>query len=71
MQSQIVLTCTSLIDFNEAFITYNQLQFLGRPSILTHKADVYAYGLVVLVHRNIQVTTIMIGYTQLCQGFEC
>ena len=30
-----------------------------------------AYGLVILVHRNIQVTTITIGYIQLRQGFEC
>ena len=30
-----------------------------------------AYRLRLLVHRNIQVTTITIGYIQLCQGFEC
>ena len=29
-----------------------------------------AYGLAILVHRNIQVTTITIGYIQLRQGFE-
>ena len=30
-----------------------------------------AYRLAILVHRNIQVTTLMIGYIQFPQGFEC
>ena len=30
-----------------------------------------AYDLVIMVHRNIQVTTITIGYIHLRQGFEC
>ena len=66
-----MLFCKSLIDFNEAFIPYNELQFLDGPSIV---ADWSAglmfipYGLVILVHKNIQVTTITIGYIQLRQG---
>ena len=49
----------SLIDFNESLIPYNELQFLDRPSIVAHSP---AAGLVVLVHRNIQVTTLTIVY---------
>ena len=30
-----------------------------------------AYGLVILIHRNIQVTTLTISYSQFRQGFEC
>ena len=69
-----VLVCKSLIDFNEAFIPYNELQFFDWPSIVAHSPAglmYIAYGLVILVHRNIQVTTITIGYIQLRQGFEC
>ena len=63
-----------LIVFNEAFIPYNELQFLDWPSIVVHSPTglmYIAYGLVILVHRNIQVTTLKIGYIQFCQGFEC
>ena len=55
-------------------IPYDELQFLAWPSIVIHSpAGVMyiVYGLVILVHRNIQVTTIMIGYIQLHQGLEC
>ena len=68
------LVCKSLIDFNEAFIPYNELQFFDWPSIVAHSPAglmYIAHGLVMLVHRNIQVTTITIGYIQLRQGFEC
>ena len=64
-------TCKSLIDFNEAFIPYNKLQFLDWPRIVAHSptGQMYiAYGLVILVHRNIQVITI--GYIQFCQGMQ-
>ena len=63
-----------VIDFNEAFIPYNELQFLHWPSIVAHSPAelVYiAYGLVILFYRNIQITTITIGYIELRQGFEC
>ena len=63
-----------LIVFNEAFIPYNELQFLDWSSIVVHSPTglmYIAYGLVILVHRNIQVTTLTIGYIQFCQGFEC
>ena len=49
----------------------NKLQFLGGPSIVPHSPAVLihiVYGLVILVHRNIQVTTIMIGNIQLRPG---
>ena len=55
----------SLINFNEAFILYNKLQFLDWPSIVAHSPTGLmniAYRLVILVHRNIQVTTLMTGY---------
>ena len=58
-------------DFNEAFIPYNKLQFLDWPRIVAHPptGQMYiAYGLVILVHRNIQVITI--GYIQFCQGMR-
>ena len=64
----------SLIDFNQVFIPYNELQFLDWPIIVAHSPAglmYYAYGLVILVHRNIQVTNITMGYNQLSQGFEC
>ena len=69
-----MLVCKSLIDFNEAFIPYNELQFLDYPSIIAHspKGPInIMYGLVILVHRNIQVTTIIISYIQFRRGFEC
>ena len=68
------LVWKSLIDFNEAFAPYSELQFLEWPSTVVHSPPglmYIAYGLVILVHRNIQVTTITIGYIQLRQGFEC
>ena len=68
------LVCKLLIDFNEAFIPYNELQFFEWPSIVVHSSAwlmCVAYGLVTLVHRNIQATTITIGYIQFRQGFEC
>ena len=69
-----VLVCKSSIDFIEVFIPYNELQFFDWPGIVVHSPaglmDI-AHGLVILVHRNIQVTTITIDYIQLCQGFEC
>ena len=64
----------SLIYFNKAFIPYKELQFFDWPSIwLTHSpAELMyiAYGLVILVHGNIQVTTITIGYIQLRQDLS-
>ena len=57
----------SLIDFNEVFIPYKELQFFVWPTGLMY----IAYGLVILAHVNIQVTTITIGYIELHQGFEC
>ena len=68
-----MFVCKSLIDFNEVFILDSELQFLDRPSIVAHSPAglIYVtYGLVILVHRNFQVTTITIGYIQLCQSFE-
>ena len=35
------------------------------------RSPVNSISQVILVHRNIQVTTITIGYNQLHQGFEC
>ena len=69
-----MLVCEVQIDFNKAFIPYNELQFFDWPSTVAHSpagAMYIAYGLVILVHRNIQVATITIGYIQLRQGFEC
>ena len=63
-----------LIDFNEAFIPYSELQLFYWPSIVAHSPAglmYIAYDLVIMVHRNIQVTTITIGYIYLRQGFEC
>ena len=68
------LICKSLIDFNEAFILYNELQFFDWPSIVAHSPTGLmhiAYWSVILVHRNIQATTVTIGYIQLRQGLEC
>ena len=53
------------MDFNEVFIPNNELQFLDWTSIVVHSpAELMyiAYELVILVQRNIQVTTIMICY---------
>ena len=53
--------CKSLFDFSEAFIPYNEPQSLDRPSIVVHSPAglmYIAYRLVILVHRNIKVTTI-------------
>ena len=64
----------SFIDFNEALIPYNELQFTDWPSIVAHSPTwlmYIAYGLAMVVCRNIQVTTIKIGNIQLRQGFEC
>ena len=61
------------IDFNEAYITYNELHFSGWPNNIVHPPSgwIYiVYGSVILVHRNIQVTTIIIGDIQLPQGLE-
>ena len=65
---------TSLNDFDKAFIPYNELQFLDWPSFAVHSTVGLMYiacGLMILIHRNIQVTTLMIGYIQFRQGFEC
>ena len=69
-----MVVCKSLIDFNEALISDNELQFFDWPSIVAHslvRLRCVVYGLVILVHRNIQVTIITIGYIQICLGFEC
>ena len=61
-------SCKSLIDFNEAFIPYNELQFFNWPSFVANSPVgliSITYGLGILVHRNIQVTLITIGYIQL------
>ena len=66
-----MLVCKSLILIK---LSYNLLQFLDRPSIVAHSPaglKYIVYGLVILVHRNIQVSTIAIGCIQLRQGFEC
>ena len=65
---------SSVINFNEAFIPYNELQFFEWPSIVAYSPAglIYiAYGLVILVHGTIQATAITAGYIQLRQGFEC
>ena len=57
------LVYKSLIDFNEAFTRYNELQFLGCAIIVVHLLAVLmyvTYQLVILVHRNIQVTALKI-----------
>ena len=58
------LSVKSFIDFNEAFILCIRLEFLGWRSIVARSpaGPMYiAYALVILVHRNIQVTAITIG----------
>ena len=63
----------SVSHYNEAFIPYNELQFLDWPSIVAHSPPglmYIVYGLVVPTHRNIQVTALMIGYIQFRQSFE-
>ena len=68
------LFCNSLIYFNEAFFPYNELQFSDWPGIAAHSPTglmYIEYGLVILVHRNIQVTALMIVYILFRQGFEC
>ena len=68
-----MLLCKSLIDFSEAFIPYNEQQLLDWSSIVAHSPSglmYIVYELVILVHRNIQVTTIIIRYIQLQQDFE-
>ena len=68
-----MLVCKSLIDFNEVFIPYNEQQYLDWSSIVVHSPSglmYIVYELVILVHRNIQVTTIIIRYIQLQQDFE-
>ena len=50
------------------------MQFLDWPSIVVHPPTELMnieYGIVIPVHRNIQVTTLTIGYSQFRQGFEC
>ena len=57
------LVYKSLIDFNEAFTHYNELQFLGCAIIVVHLLAVLmyvTYQLVILVHRKIQVTALKI-----------
>ena len=64
---------SKFIDFKEAFISYNELQFLYWSSIVAHSPAglmFIAYELVILVHINIQVTNLTIGYIQFCQGSE-
>ena len=59
---------------HEAFIPYNELQFLDWTNIDVHSPAELMYTalrLVIQVHRNIQVTTLTIGYIQFHQGFEC
>ena len=68
-----MLICKLLIDFDEAFIPYIELQFFYWPSIVAHLLAglmYIAYGLVILFHRNIQVIVITINYIELRQGFE-
>ena len=70
----IVLIRKSLSDFNEAFIPYNELQFLDWPSVVAHSSTglmYIVYGIARMVHRKIQVTIIMINYIQLGQDFKC
>ena len=74
LSKNYALVCKWLIHFSEAFIPYNELQFFDWPSIVVHSPVglmYIVYGLVILVHGNIQVTTITIIYIQLREGFEC
>ena len=64
----IVLIRKSLSDFNEAFIPYNEPQFLDWPSIVAHSSTGLMhilYGITRMVHRKIQVIIIIINYIQL------
>ena len=45
------------------------MHFLDWPSIV--ELMNIAYGFVILVHRNIQLTAFTIGYIQFRMGFEC
>ena len=68
------VVCKSLIDFKEAYISYNELQFLDWSSIVAHSPSglmYIVYRLVMLVHRNIHIITLTISYIQFCLGFEC
>ena len=50
------------------------MQLLDWPSIVAPspaRLMHIAYGLVTLVHRNMQVTNLTVGYIQFRQGFEC
>ena len=52
---------------------YSEPHFLDWPSIVSDSSTgrmYIVYRLVMLVHRNIQVTTLTIGYIQLRQGLE-
>ena len=74
MISKIKLACKSFIDFNEAFSPYNELQFFDLPRIVAHSLAGLMYitdRLVIVVYRNIKVTTIMIDYIQLHQDLGC
>ena len=73
IHSQKLCARLKIIDFNEAFIPYNELQFFDWPSIVAHLPTglmYIAYGLVIMVHRNIQVTNIMISCIQLRQALS-
>ena len=68
-----VLIYKSLIDFNGAFISYNELQFLGWPSIVARSPAglmYILYWLVILVQKNIQVSTLTIGYIKFHQDLS-
>ena len=57
---------------DEAFIPCNEMQLLDWPSIVAHSPAGLmhiGYELVTLVHRNMQVTNLTIGYIQFRQGF--
>ena len=59
---------SSVIDFNEAFIPYFIPSIVGQ----SHAGPMYiVHGLVIQVHRNIQVTTLTNRYIQFRQGFDC
>ena len=64
----------SLIYFTKAFIPYKELQLIDWPSIWLTQSPAglmyIAYGLVMLVHGNIQATSITIGSIQLCQDLS-
>ena len=58
-----MLIFKSLIDFNEAFAPYNERQFFDWLSIVVYsppELTYIVYGLMILVHRNIQVATVTI-----------